>query len=105
MIESIVKGCVIECSLNVWASTYQPLTVEVVQEEYVSASNGAVYHHFNVKILSHINDSKYSKYFPIGDIGQARACDLYNGRIVSFPENYDMLCAEKEKRKLKPVTV
>lgn len=96
---NITKDCTIVCSLLVMgASHYVPVTVIVVKEEYLENKNGT-YHYFEVKVLNHETNDRYNKYFPIGEIIEARAGDLYSGKIITYPDNYEELVEEKAQRK------
>lgn len=100
---NITTECIIECELLYEAAVqYIPLQVLVVTEEYVNNDEKKnIFHYFEVKILKHLSDHRYNNNFPIGKIVCARAGDLYNGKIISYPDNYEVLVAEKYLRKLR----
>lgn len=96
---NITKDCTIECCLLYNSSHCVPLTVVVVNEEYKENANGALYLLFEVKVLKHESNDRYNMHFPIGEIVEARACDLYSGKIIAYPENYEELVKQKAQRK------
>jgi hypothetical protein len=102
---NIVKGCIIECELLCGYAGYLPLKVEVMKEEYITTPGGDIIHLFEVKVLEHFcENDKRNQYFPLNEVVAARAGDLYNGRIVEYPEGYERLCEEKAQRKARVET-
>ena len=106
---NIVKGCKLYCELHN-GHMYFPVTIEVVNDEYITTNNNNVIHGFDVRILQHhippgggYNGRDIYKdcheQFAIGKTVAARAGDLYNGRIIEYPSNYEQLCLEKAARK------
>lgn len=108
---NIVKGCVIRCELFCFGLIYFPVTCIVVSDEYISIDNSnTTIHSFIVEILEQHRYpgggyngrdllANYYSHFAVGKTVAARAGDLYNGKVISVPDNYQELCAEKAERK------
>lgn len=108
---NIVTGCVVQCELHCFGSTYFPVTCKVMSEEYMRVGNADdIIHTFVVEILEQHTSpgagyngrdlfADYYSHFAVGKTVTARAGDLYNGKVISVPDNYQELCAQKAVRK------